>query len=304
MVIAATLLASGLLAACGSEDGDVGTDETTGPEGDAAAALQEAFDAGAAIDSGRIKLTIDVGVQQKGDTGGVLNLGMNGPFSRTSDGSLSYSLEATAIKSNVDPAVGEKSGPYKGELVSTGDAGFLIYDQYPILAGNYELDSPLHELLQTLIGAVPQTPSLLSNVEFDDGEGAQLGVGLGTPVTQINADVDVDALADAINSLVADTGELGFGVDPSSELPSGTVDALADTIDSASVVFNVSDEDDLVRRTIISAELSGVDVESVRIVVGADVTPSDEASTVTAPGDTEPLSNLLRKLQRVFAAVG
>ena len=302
--IAATLLAAGLLAACGSDDGDESTTPTAGggTEGHAAAVLADALAAGDAIESGTLDLSVLVEVQQTGESGeagGTLDLHMNGPFENPGGEPPSFALDTTATQENADPAATDVGGTYEGRLISTGEAGYFVFDQYPPLAGSYELDPSLYELVLQVVGAIPNAGSLVSDPQLsevpDDVEG-------GENLTHISGELDAASLAAVLESAIRGAGDLGFGVDPAAEVPEGRIEALAQVVESADVDVYIG-EDGLVRTIIVNAELSDVDVETVLITIDSEVTGSGEDVVIEAPAETEPLSSFFRKLGKLFAAL-
>jgi len=297
----ASLLAVAATLAGGCFDDDAATSTTaTISSGDAEAILQRTLSPHPEVESGEIVLDATVRVRQDaGAAGGLLRVALDGPF-ESPDGEVPrFALDATATLTNLDAAAGEESAPFVGSLTSTGDAGYLGYEADRFFSGDYELDPSLYSLLGEVLLAIPDGGSLL----VDPVEQGTVEIG-GTPTAHVGADLNVDAAAAALNELLAGSGDLGLGIDPVASLPPSTVTALASLVDSGRVDLYSDPETGLLRRLVVSVDVSGVSVEQVNLELDAQTSQLNAPQEIEAPEDPEPLARLLQKYMRLLGALG
>jgi hypothetical protein len=293
-LFAALLVLATALAACGgggSSDPQTIVDEAT---------LQ-------GIESGNVDLSL--GIDVKGSKGGHLDIGVSGPFQSESEAEYPELDMSASAKGSIG---GEKVD-FEGGLTLLGNKAYVGY------AGTeYEVDPTTFNFVRTIIkrrsGGKKKSTELtacqeaaaelkLSDfVENLKSEGST-DVG-GTSTNKVSGDLNVSGALKATAELSEDPAcseELrAAGSFPSGARLEKAEAQVRESLKNAHVVLYVGD-DHIVRRITAEATVeppsgSGGGAKSAEIDLDLTLTGVNEEQTISAPGNSQPLSNLFVKL--------
>jgi hypothetical protein len=303
-VLILVLLVSALgLAACGDDSGGSGDS--------ADAILQDTFSGDKDVKSGRLDVKLNIDAKGVAELTQPVAISLNGPFESTGGGSLpKFSLTA-----DID-VNGQR---LSGGAVSTGDAGFLLFQGQA-----YQLDKALYDQFKKgyadqakcneeegggvsleSLGVDPRR--WLTNVEKVGTE--EVG---GAETTHLSGTVDVPRMLDDVNTVLgkADTQSdpcAEEGSQPTEKAPQQLSEAekkkIAESVKSARVDLWSGDEDRILRRMNIAVDLvDGKQSGTVKfdLTIGA----INEEQTIEAPKDAKPLSDLTGQLGGQIPGLG
>lgn len=293
-LFAVLLVLATALAACGgggSSDPQTVVDEAT---------LQ-------GIESGNVDLSL--GIDVKGNKGGHLDIGVSGPFQSESEAEYPE-LDMTA---SAKGSIGGEKVDFEGGLTLLGNKAYVGY------AGTeYEVDPTTFNFVRTIIkrrsGGKKKSTELtacqeaaaelkLSDfVENLKGEGSA-DVG-GTSTNKVSGDLNVSGAVEAAAELSenpACSEELNAAGPFSAARLERAKAQVEQALKGAHVVLYVGD-DHIVRRitaqvTVEPPKGSGSGgAKSAEVDLDLTLTGVNEEQTISAPGNSQPLSNLFVKL--------
>jgi hypothetical protein len=293
------LVAAFALSACGSDDdsstttsgGSGGGTETT----DARTLLEETFTGTKDVRSGRFALSIRAGE----DGGEQISVSLGGPFE--SEGGDAYP------KFDIDADLDAGGQGFRAGMISTSDRLFVEFD-----GTAYEVPAEYLEMARRQTGtedsAVPALPDLdpQSWIENPEVVGTEQVGGVDTE--HITADVDVRALMDSIDRVLAELDRQGLSGATGGQVPTAIpADARADleraVKDPRIDVWTGSDD-----KTVRKIELTtGVQPEGERAGSASltfELTELNEAQTIEAPTETRPIDELLAGLGGLLGGAG
>jgi hypothetical protein len=284
------MLATAFVACGGDDDGGGGASSNEDPQ----TVLDQTFSDDQQIESADIDATFDVSIEGPGQSGS-FTADLSGPIDGHGDGfpkfDLTASLNGDAGGQNVD---------FEGGVTSTGDAGFVTYK-----GTDYEVPPSIFSYITTAYQAgqkqqsqqtqqqtLPQLKESLTNVSNEGTEDVD-----GTETVHVAGDIDVDRLVDVVGKFAAQAQALGQ-LGATSQLPSPQeLDKLKQLVTGASFDVFSGVDDHVLRRLDFHLELqepggSGKATFELSVTLGS----VNEAQTVEAPDNPEPLQDLLDQL--------
>lgn len=272
-VLAAALVLA--LAACGSGGGSGGDTEKL---------LADTFGKTTQVDSGRLKLGIDVRASGLPGVPSPMSVRLGGPFERSG--------EKGVPRFDFDVALATADGRFTIGIVSTGKRGWLKLGSraFTLPAEQFEQLAPKGGDASDLgkIGVDPR--GWIENVR-DRG----VETLAGAKVVHLSADVDLDGLADDLDKLLASAGGSGLGA--IAGLPDGVgKEQLAKAVESATVDIWTGEKDHRLRRMKIELVVDTPGEDDGRVALDLGVEGLGEPQRIAAPDDPRPLSELTAAL--------
>jgi hypothetical protein len=296
IAIALALLASGLVAACGS---------SSSSSEDPQQALKETFNNPKSITSGNLDLSLSADVS--GSQSGNFTAAITGPFESSTDKTKFPQLDLTAKVSG--QGTGTPSISFEGGLIATNTDAFVSYQgtDYQIPSSLYQQFTAQYAQQQQLAqqsGASSKSASSLFK---------QLGIDPSTWLTNVSNDGTADVggvttihiSGDAdVAKIVSDLSQVAQQIpNASTQIPSGDqLKQVEDAVKTASVDVYTGEDDHLLRKLDLSLEIappagatsSGID--SVKIDFSLTLNDVNQPQTITAPANSKPLSDLTSQL--------
>jgi hypothetical protein len=295
LLVLLALIAVGLLAGCGNDEkSGAGGGSSGGKSEDPAALLEKAF--ATDVESGELKLKMNVDVKGSAKMSGPLSLEIGGPFkSRGKRPLLDWDIDVAAQGQNLS-----------GGIVTTEDNAFVKFR-----GQTYEVGTQLYQRLlrqQEQQGkAGPQTLADLGIDPSDWLEDAKVAKGEpvgGDATRKVSGTVDVAKMVDdvleaakspAIRKQLQGTGKSLPDVSDADK------EKIVDAIDEAAFTVNV-DEKGVARKATFAVSFDvpeGVDSDGVtggRLDFEFALPKVGGAVDITAPSDAKPLALLLQQL--------
>lgn len=289
VALLALVIAAFGISACGGSDGGGGGG---GGSSDAETLLTQAFANVQEIDSGVIDAKVTIAATGEPSITGPITLALAGPFTR---GDAEYPQFDVTID------VGAQGQGFEAGLTSTGEKLFVKFG-----------------------GSAYEVPQQLLNQQGGAGSMSLKGLGIdpmswlqdpetvgteevgGVETDHVAADVDVDALLDDVDGLLAKlSDQLPAGVAGTEQIPDAIpADArkeIEDAIESATLDVWVGTADQTPRKLTvkIAAELpeSADGPSSLDVELTISIDELNEPQTIEAPTDTRPITELLGALQ-------
>lgn len=269
------LAAVSALAACGSGGGSGSDTEKL---------LADTFGRARSVESGRLKLGIDVRAPGLSGIPSPMSVKLGGPFERSG--------EKGVPRFDFDVALATADGRFTIGIVSTGERGWLKL-------GSRAFALPPSQLRQlapkagaaTDLGRIGVDPrGWIENVRNEGTETLA-----GAEVVHLSADVDLDGLTKDLDKLLASAGGSGLGA------IAGVPDAvgkeqLAKAVKSAKVDVWTGEEDHQLRRMKIELVVETPGENDGTITLDLGVEQLGEPQEIAAPADPRPLSELTAAL--------
>jgi hypothetical protein len=287
LAVLAALAAAAVPAACGDSGGDEDPQQV----------LDATFQNDETIGSGVFELSLDVDAEG-GDDAGTLEASLGGPFQSGDDGAPQFDITASA---NVDST--QQQFDAEVGLISTGDSAFLNFQdtEYEVPAAAYDrfkqgfADAQAEDEGddgQSVLPSLGIDPSAwlneLSNEGTEDVE--------GTETIHISGQADVPDLVADLKTIAEKVPEAAQQVSPTDL---SQIDQLTGIIKSADFDIYSGADDELLRKLEATLELDPPDAaggaESVSINFAVTLSELNEAQTISAPADAQPLSTLLEQ---------
>lgn len=283
-----------VLAACGG--GDSGGSGSSGGSGDAETLLRQTFTGTHNIRSGKANIEVRVDVSGDPSLRGPINLRIAGPFESAGTDQLpkfDLALDASA------QGQGLKAG-----LTSTSDQLFVNFG-----GTSYEVPASVLDRLKDSYRRSQQQGSSnrmdlralgldpLSWLQDPTVAGTETIGGVETD--HISSDVDVNALLDDLNSLLArGLPGLPTGQQIPRGIPNSDRQKIEDAIKNAKVDIWSGQDDHTLRKATLALT---VDIPrtstTLDILLSIELTDLNQPQTIEAPTTTRPLSELLGQLQ-------
>jgi hypothetical protein len=298
-IVALSLLAvlALALAACGGDSGGSG-----GSGSNAETLLRQTFTGTHEIRSGRADVELRIVATGDPSIDGPIELGISGPF---------QSAGAERIpRFDLAFDVRAQGQSFDAGLTSTSDRLFVRFGgtSYEVPA---QLLDELEESWRSQDEGSGQEMSLeglgldpMSWLEDPTVEGTET-VG-GTETEHISADLDVSALLDDVDTLLAEIDERGLsgagGPQVPSRLPADTRRQIEDAVRSGTVDVWTGSEDHTLRRLSVALEIeppedAGDGPSSLDLSLTIELSDLNEPQTIEAPATTRPLDELLGQFQ-------
>lgn len=302
VLLSALLVSAFGLVACGNDSG--------GSSGSADAILQDTFSGNKDVKSGRLDVRLNVNAKGVSGLTQPVAVSLDGPFESTGPGSLpKFSLTA---------GLDVQGQRLSGGAVSTGDAGFLLFQGQA-----YQLDKALYDQFKkgyadqakcnqnkgggvslASLGVDPRR--WLKDVEKVGTE----DVG-GAKTTHLTGSVDVPKLLEDVNRVLGRTDAkadpCATGAQAGKTAPQQLSDAekqkVAEAVRTARVDLWSGEGDRILRRMNVAVDLaSGKQSGTVKfdITIGA----INEQQTIEAPKGAKPLSELTGRLGGQIPGLG
>lgn len=283
-LLALTALAVLVLAACGSGDSGSGADTEK--------LLNDTFGSAKAVDSGKLKLGIDV--RAAGITGlpSPLTVRLGGPFER--------SPGKGTPKFDFDVTLATKDGRFTIGIVSTGKQGW-------VKLGNRAFTLPPAQFKQLgpqNAGSKGGAPGDLGTLGVDPrgwitnvkDEGVETLAG--EQVVHLSADVDLPGLIKDLDKLLSSTG--GTGLNAIAGLPTGIggdqEGAVAKAVKSAGVDIWTGEKDHQLRRITIKLDVDTPTQKDGTVALDLAVSGLNDPQAIVPPANPRPLSELTAAL--------
>lgn len=273
-LLALILLAAVTLAACG---GSGGSDADTG------ALLRDTFGTKKPVNSGRLKLAIDVRADGIAGIPSPLTARLGGPFQRVTGGGTP--------KFDFDVTLATRDGRFSIGIISTGREGWMKIGQRAFAVPTAQFRG-----LAPKGGGTGDFGSLgidprgwITNVKDEGVETLE-----GTKVVHLSADVDIEGLAKDLDELLASAG--GTGLNAIAGLPAGTGkgsgSAVAKAIKSATVDIWTGERDHRLRRITIELNVDTPGEKDGTVKLDLAVAGLNEPQPIGPPANPRPLSEL------------
>jgi hypothetical protein len=307
-VCALALAVPVILAGCGGDD-----DSSSGQ--DPQSVLDETFSNDESISSGDLDLTLDV--EAGGEQGGSLEVSLSGPFQGDADDPQTIpELDWTATATG---SGGDFDLDFSGGLVVTADNAYVEYDGKTYEVGS-ETFRQIKEQVEAQGGEAAAPTSFaegckqaLEQAGATDTSGCDIDLETwvtnlsdegtadvgGTTAVHVSGDLDVEkVLTDIGNLAAAFPGVSSSGFDPSQ------LSGFAGAVTNASMDVYSGEDDHLLRRldlnlSIDPSAIAGegtVEIDTIDISFGLELTGVNEQQTISAPPDAQPITELLNDL--------
>lgn len=283
-LLAALVALAVTFGACGGDDGGAGDE-------DPQQILDRTFGSESDIESADLDATFEIDIGGAG--GGQFTARLSGPIDGRGEGVPAFDLTA-----DLSGEGGGENIDFEGSAISTGEAGYVEYQ-----GTAYELDAQTFGLVEQIFASasqqqgeqesdVPDVRSFLTDVTNEGTEDVE-----GAETVHVSGAVDVEKLVDSLRRFADQASQLGE-LGATAQIPSpAELDQLKQLVQSATFDVYSGTEDDLLRRFVIDLELQDPGGEGTA-TIALDITLGgvNEPKEVEAPGDAEPLANLLRDL--------
>ncbi len=279
LAVLCLLAVAALVAGCGNSS-------ESGSGADTTKLLNDTFGKTQPVNSGRLKLGIDV--HADGITGipSPLSVRLGGPFQR---------VDAKGPpKFDFDVALATRDGRFSVGIISTGKQGWIKLGQRAFALPAAQFDQMAGKAggstgglpgdLGTL-GIDPRT--WITNVQDEGVETLE-----GAKVVHLSADVDIPGLAKDLDKLLSTAG--GTGLNAIAGLPTGLgkSGAVAKTVKSAGVDIWTGEKDHQLRRITIKLNVKTPTGKDGTIALDLAVAGLNESQPIGPPADPRPLSEL------------
>ncbi len=303
VAVALLLIVAALgLTACGSGGGS-----------DPDKVVKETFSGNKKVTSGKVSLKIGLEAQ-----GGAASLG--GPLTVALTGPFQSQGPKTLPKFDFDLNVSVAGRTFAAGAVSTGDAGFLKFQNE-----NYSVpDSVFAQFKQGFENAQSQSQTKGQNQSF-----ASLGIDpskwltdaksegdadvAGTSTNHVSATVDMPKLLDDVNQILSKAGQLGAtsGQQIPSRLTPQQRQAVQDAIQEATLdVYSGKDDKTLRRLTITvkfkvpqSAQASAQGLTGGTVTFDLTLSDLNQPQTIQAPANPKSFDELTKALRSSFGGL-
>lgn len=273
-----------VLAACGSGG--------SGSGAEAQKLLNDTFGSAKAVDSGRLKLGIDVRAAGIAGLPSPLTVRLGGPFERTS-------AKATP-RFDFDVTLATKDGRFTIGIVSTGKQGWVKLGRRAFALPPAEFKRLGPQGAGSKGGAPGDIGTLgvdprgwITNVK---NEGVETLAG--EQVVRLSADVDLPGLIKDLDKLLSGTG--GTGLNAIAGLPAGIggdeQGAVAKAVKSAGVDIWTGEKDHQLRRIVIRLDVDTPTEKDGTVTLDLAVSGLGEPQEIGPPADPRPLSELTAAL--------
>ena len=295
-LIALVALAAVLLAACGGDDADSGTDVNT--------LLEETFSGEKKVEKGRVQLALELNAQGAGteQLQGPVKVNLGGPFESQGKGKVP--------KFDVDFSFEGAGQSIKAGVASTGDKAFVNFN-----GQEYAVSDEVFQQFRTGYEQAQQkaTEGGNENPSFqtlgidprkwltDPKNAGEAKVG-DTDTIRITGGVDVGKLLDDVNNALQKAGELGL--QGQAQLPTKLTDEqkkqVTDAVEDLKVEIFTGKDDKILRRMIV--DLAVVAPEGTQGGGSADMKLDlqlldlGESQDIEAPADAKPFEELVNSL--------
>jgi hypothetical protein len=280
-LVVAVLAVVALLTGCGGGGGG----------GSAQDILKKTFGANKAVHSGR--LTLDLGLNLQGVKS------LNGPVSFKLDGPFQSTGAKGIPKFEFTLGVSASGQSFTAGATSTGDKAYLSFLGNNYAVSDQQFASFKQGYGQAQANSAKQSRSTFSALGVDPLKWltSPQTVGTesagGTSTTHIRAGVDIPRLLDDVDHLLTKAGSLG--VSGVRSVPRGITPQQRASIEraakSATVDVYAGKDDQILRRLRVNVTLT-----SGTISFDLTIAELNQAQTVTAPANAQPLSSLLNSL--------
>jgi hypothetical protein len=285
-----------VLAACGGSEG--GGSSSGGGSGDAETLLRQTFTGTHDIRSGKADIALRVNVSGDPSVRGPITATISGPFQSAGKDEIPQFDMALDVSA--------QGQGFRAGLASTSDRLFVNFG-----GTSYEVPAQLLDELkanwrrsqgesdQMSLGSLGLDP--LSWLEDPTVEGTETIGGVETD--HISSDVDVSALLDDVDKILARVSEQGLptGQQVPRRIPDSDRQQIEDAVKSAEIDVWSGTEDHTLRKLTLALD---VDVPresaSLDIDLSIELTELNEPQSIKAPATTRPLDELLGQLQGFF----
>lgn len=302
-VVALLLLAvtAFALAACGGGDSGGGG----GSSADAETLLRQTFTGTHDIRSGRADILLNVNTTGDSSIRGPIKLGISGPFQSAGSGELPQFDLALDVS-----AQGQS---FEAGLTSTSDKLFVKFG-----GTSYEVPAQLLDELKQSYERSQQEGSSqqmsLRSLGLDPMSWLQdptvVGTATvgGTETDHITAQLDVSALLDDVDTVLAKVDEQGLagatGQQVPDSIPADTRRQIEEAVKNAEVDVWSGTEDHTLRKLTLTMTVeppaSADGPRSLDLALSIELSDLNEPQTIRAPETTRPLSELLGQFQGLF----
>jgi hypothetical protein len=288
-------LAALTLAACGSDDDKGGSSGGGGDTADARTLLRETFTGTKDVRSGRFSLAL-----RAGENGGEqIGVRLAGPFE--SQGADAYP------KFDVSADVDAGGDQISAGLVSTSDRLFVEFQD-----NAYEIPSEYLEMARRQSGsegrAVPKLPDVDPQSWVTDPKIVGDEEVAGTETTHISAGVDVRALLDSIDRVLAEVDRQGLssaaGGQVPSSIPADTRAQIERAVRDPRVDIWTGKDDKTIRKFELNTGVEPRAGRSGSLSLTFELSDLNEAQTITAPTNVRPIDELLAGLGGLLGSSG
>lgn len=297
LALCATALA---LAACGSSSDDSGSGGSGGSSADAQTLLRQTFTGTHDIRSGRADIQLRVVATGDDSIRGPIDVGISGPFQTAGADEIpqfDMSLDLNA-----------QGQGFKAGLISTSDRVFVEFG-----GTAYEAPGELIDELKSSYRRSQQENSSsgmsLSSLGLDPMswlqdptvEGTE-DVG-GTETDHISAQLDVDALLNDVDKVLARVSSQGLptGQQIPDRIPADARSQITEAVRSASVdVWSGTDDHTLRKLTLalnVEPPASSGGPRTLDLSLSIELTDLNEPQSIEAPATSRPLNELLGQFQ-------
>lgn len=289
-------LAALTLAACGSDDDKGGSSGGGGDTADARTLLRETFTGTKDVRSGTFTLALRAGE----DGGQQVAVRLAGPFE--SQGDDAY--PKFDISADVDAG---GSDQISAGLVSTSDRLFVEFQD-----NAYEIPSEYLEMARRETGTENRTVPNLPDIDPQSWVTDPTIVGDeeigGTETTHISAGVDVTALMDSIDRVLAEVDRQGLssatGGQVPSSIPADTRAQIERAVRDPRVDIWTGKDDKTIRKFELNTGVEPDGERSGSLSLSFELAELNEPQTIEAPTNVRPIDELLAGLGGLLGASG
>jgi hypothetical protein len=278
-LLAVLLVLAVALAACGSSgDGGSGADTTK--------VLNDTFGSAKPVNSGRLKLGINVRADGISGVPSPLTVRLGGPFQR---------VAATGPpKFDFDVTLATRDGSFSVGIISTGKQGWVKLGQraFTLPAGQFD------QIAGKAGGSSGGLPGDLGTLGIDprgwikDVQDEGVETLDGTKVIHLSSDVDIPLLVKDLDKLLSTAG--GTGLNAIAGLPTGLGKngAVAKSVQSAGVDIWTGEQDHQLRRITIKLNVKSPAGKDGTVALDLAVADLNRSQPIGPPANPRPLSEL------------
>ncbi len=279
-LLALLLLVAVLALGCGDSGGDGGSGADTGK------LLSDTFSAAKPVNSGRLKLGINVRADGIEGVPSPLTVRLGGPFQKVA--------ADKPPKFDFTVSLATRDGRFSIGIISTGSQGWVKLGQRAFTLP----DAQFKQLAGKDGASAGGLPGNLGTLGIDprgwirDVQDEGVETLEGTKVIHLSADVDVPGLVKDLDKLLSTAG--GTGLNAIAGLPTGIGKngAIAKSVKSAGVDIWTGEQDHQLRRITIKLNLDTPAQQDGTVALDLAVTGLNESQPIGPPANPRPLSEL------------
>ncbi len=262
--------------------------------------LDQTFSSKNSIDSAKVDATLKIGAS--GDQGGNFQINLSGPFDDNGSGDAKLDMTAKASGDLQGRSFDVEAG-----AIFTGDAGYINYqgtnyalspDQYASLTKALGQSSSQNSSNRGTLPGLKQSLGDLTNEGETEVD--------GTNTIHVSGKIDPKKLSDAIKSAIGQGAASGTSQGQLQQLQGALpqLEKVSEAIKDASFDVYSGVDDHLLRKLDFNLDVAPAGGNEVTVNLDLNLSDVNKPQTISKPGSSEPLDNLLRQVAPLLGGLG